>query len=58
MTRVLILRAFVDLRPGDVVTVPDDIAAMWAKDGRGEIVEAKAVERARTKAVAGPAGVK
>ena len=58
MTRVRILRAFVDLRPGDIVTVGDDIAALWAKDGRAEIIEAKALERAHTKAIASPAGVK
>ena len=58
MTRVRILRAFVDLRPGDELTVSDDIAALWAKDGRAEIVEAKALSKTLNKAVAGPAGVK
>lgn len=58
MTRVRILRAFVDLRPGDEITVGDDIAARWEKDGRAEIVEAKALAKAHNKAVAGPAGVK
>lgn len=58
MTRVRILRAFVDLRPGDELTVSDDIAAQWAKDGRAEIVQAKALNSASNKAVAAPAGVK
>lgn len=58
MTRVRILRAFVDLRPGDELTVSDDIAARWAKDGRAESIEAKAIERAPHNKAMTPAGVK